>query len=53
MYTFGRTPGEKFYKPKGRPVSADVIRYALNLRYTSLQAYKLLLNKCLFFRYHY
>ena len=26
-------------------VSADVIRYALNLRYTSLQAYKSFLEK--------
>ena len=34
------------FKPKGRPpYSADMIRYALLLRYTSLQAYKLLLDK--------
>ena len=34
------------YKPKGRPpFSADLIRYALLLRYTSRQAYKLLLEK--------
>ena len=34
------------YKPKGRsPFSADLIHYALILRYTSRQAYKLLLDK--------
>ena len=34
------------YKPKGRPLySAAMIRFALHLRYTSLQAYKLLLEK--------
>ena len=34
------------FKPKGRPpYSADMIRYALLLRYTSLQAYNLLLDK--------
>ena len=34
------------YKPKGRPpFSADLIRYALLLRYTSRQAYKLLMEK--------
>ena len=34
------------YKPKGcPPFSADLIRYALLLRYTSRQAYKLLLEK--------
>ena len=34
------------YKPKGcPPFSADLIRYALRLRYTSRQAYKLLLEK--------
>lgn len=34
------------YKPKGRPpYSAAMIRFALHLRYTSLQAYKLLLEK--------
>ena len=34
------------YKPKGRPpYSAAMIRYALHLRHTSLQAYKLLLEK--------
>ena len=36
----------QYYKPKGRPpYSTQVIRYALLLRYTSLQAYKLLLEK--------
>ena len=36
----------KHYKPKGRPpYSASIIRYALLLRYTSAQAYKLLLEK--------
>ena len=37
----------EFYKPKGRsPFSADIIHYALHLRYTSLKSYKLsLLNK--------
>ena len=36
----------QFYELKGRPsLSADAILYALHLRYTSLQAYKLLLNK--------
>ena len=35
-----------FYKPKGRPpYSAQIIRFALHLRYTSFQAYKLLLEK--------
>ena len=35
-----------YYKPKGRPpYSAEMIRYALHLRYTSLQAYKILLEK--------
>ena len=35
-----------FYKPQGRPpYSASMIRYALHLRYTSLQAYRLLLEK--------
>jgi hypothetical protein len=34
------------YKPQGRPpFSAELIRYALLLRYTSAQAYKLLLDK--------
>jgi len=34
------------YKPKGRPpFSAALIRFSLHLRYTSLQAYKLLLEK--------
>ena len=34
------------YKPKGRPpFSADLICYALQLRYTSKQAYKLFLEK--------
>ena len=34
------------YKPKNcPPFSADLIRYALLLRYTSRQAYKLLLEK--------
>ena len=36
----------QFYKPKGRPpYSADIICYALHLRYTSLQGYKLVLEK--------
>ena len=36
----------ELYKPKGRPpFSASMIRFALHLRYTSLQAYKLLLEK--------
>ena len=36
----------KLYKPQGRPpYSADLIRFALHLRYTSLQAYKLLLEQ--------
>ena len=36
----------QFYKPQGRPpYSAEMIRYALQLRYTSLRAYKLLLEK--------
>ena len=35
-----------YYKPKGRPpYSAEMIRYALHLRYTSLQAYKIALEK--------
>ena len=35
-----------YYKPKGRPpYSAEMIRYALHLRYTSLQAYKIVLEK--------
>ena len=35
-----------FYKPKGRPpYSAQMIRFALHLRYTSFQAYKLFLEK--------
>ena len=35
-----------YYNPKGRPpYSAEVISYALHLRYTSLQAYKILLEK--------
>ena len=34
------------YKPKGRPpYSSNMIRFALHLRYTSFQAYKLLLEK--------
>ena len=34
------------YKPKGHyPFSSEIIRYALLLRYTSLQSYKLLLEK--------
>ena len=36
----------RHFKPKGRPpYSAAMMRYALLLRYTSLQAYKLLLGK--------
>lgn len=36
----------ELYKPKGRPpFSASMIRFALHLRHTSLQAYKLLLEK--------
>ena len=35
-----------YYKPKGcPPYSAEMIRYALHLRYTSLQAYKIVLEK--------
>ena len=35
-----------YYKPKGRPpYSAEMIRYVLHLRYTSLQAYKIVLEK--------
>ena len=38
----------QFWKSKGGPpFSADVIRYTVHLRYTSLEAYKLLLNKFL------
>lgn len=34
------------YKPKGRPpYSSSMIRFALHLRYTSLQTYKLLIEK--------
>ena len=37
---------QQHYKPKGRPpYSADMIRFALLLRYTSPQAYRLLLEK--------
>ena len=36
----------RHYKPKGRPpYSSVMIRYALILRYTSFQCYKLLLEK--------
>ena len=36
----------KFFHPRGRPpYSAQLIRYALHLRHTSLQAYKLLLKE--------
>ena len=36
----------KLYQPRGRPpYSAELIRFALHLRYTSLQAYKLLLKQ--------
>ena len=36
----------QFYKPQDRPpYLAQMIRYALHLRYTSFQAYKLLLEK--------
>lgn len=36
----------ELYKPKGRPpFSTTMIRYALHLRYTSLQSYKLILKK--------
>ena len=36
----------KNFKPKGRPpYSAAMIRFALHLRYTSAQAYRLLLEK--------
>ena len=36
----------ELYKPTGRPpFSASMIRFALHLRHTSLQAYKLLLEK--------
>ena len=44
----------KFYKPKVRPsFSVDVICYATHLRYTSLQAYKLLPNNFCYLQYHY
>ena len=33
------------YKPQGRPPYASVIRYALHLRCTSLQAYKLFFER--------
>ena len=37
---------KQHFKPKGRPsFSAEIIRYSLLLRYTSAQAYKLLLEK--------
>ena len=37
---------QKYYKPKGRPpFSAAMIRFALHLRHTSAQAYRLLLEK--------
>ena len=37
---------ERYYKPKGRPpFSAAMIRFALHLRHTSAQAYRLLLEK--------
>ena len=36
-----------FYKPQGRPPDASVIRYALHLRYTSLQAYRLFFGRFL------
>ena len=36
----------KHYKPKGRPpYTASLIRYALLLRHTSLQSYRMLLEK--------
>ena len=34
-----------FYKPQGRPPYASVIRYSLHLRYTPLQAYRLLFER--------
>ena len=37
---------KQFYRPKGRPpYSAEMIRCALHLRYTSLQTYKLVIEK--------
>ena len=36
-----------FYKPQERPPYASVIRYALHLRYTSLQAYRLFFGRFL------
>ena len=36
-----------FYKPQGRPPYASVTRYALHLRYTSLQAYRLFFGRFL------
>ena len=33
------------YKPQGRPPDASVIRYALHLRYASLQAYRLFFER--------
>ena len=36
----------KYYKPKGRPLFSNAtIRYALILRYTSAQAYRIMLKK--------
>ena len=34
-----------FYKPQGRPPYASVIKYALHLRYASLQAYRLFFER--------
>ena len=34
-----------FYKPQGRPPYASVVRYALHLRYTLLQAYRLFFER--------
>ena len=33
------------YKPQGRPPDASVIRYALHLRYASLQAYRVFFER--------
>ena len=48
---FDELKQRELYKPTGRPpFSASMIRFALHLRRTSLQAYKLLLEK---FLYHF
>ena len=45
-YLFDQIKERMYYKPKGRPpYSAEMICYVLHLSYTSLQAYKILLEK--------